>query len=239
MKKYQNFVDFSKRYLYNRFLKYARFLPFKVKVPFYHQQFDFTCGPASLMMCLAALKPGYAPSRDEELAIWREATLMEIYGTSRYGLALAAVRRGLKATVIGPPERCYIDTIGHLRPEVDFEMMKQFQADLRAKALAAGVEELPENLTMGHLEAALAAGGLPIALTSTALFDPAEGDIPHWVVISVLDEGTALAENPLCRTGETWRARAEVEAAPGYGAVSEGVVAYPLPVRLRPAPRHK
>ena len=198
-----------------------------MQVPFYRQTFDFSCGPASLMMCLAALKPGYVPSHDDELAIWREATLMEIYGTSRFGLGLAAVRRGLRAVALGPPEVCYIDAIGHLRPEVDFDMMRTFQADLRTKAQAGGVEEMPEPMTMAHIEEALAGGGLPIALTSTALFDPDEGDIPHWVVISNICDETIVAENPLGEAEGTLLARWEWEAAMGFGGVLEGLLLFP------------
>jgi len=204
-----------------------------VKVPFYHQTFDFSCGPASLMMCLAALRPGYQTSRDEELAIWREATLMEIYGTSRYGLGLAAVRRGLRAVAVGLPGVCYIDAIGELRPEVDYDMMRTFQADLRRKALAGGVEELAEPMSLAHIQEALAQGGLPISLASTALFDPEEGDIPHWVVISDMENeskggtGKVTAQNPLGNEGNTSLIREDWEASMGFGGVLEGLLLYP------------
>lgn len=198
-----------------------------MKIPFYHQTFDFSCGPASLMMCLASLKAAYTLSREEELAIWREATLMEIYGTSRYGLGLAAVRRGLRAVVVGPPEVCYIDAIGELRPEVDFDMMHLFRADLRQKALAGGVKERPEPMSMTHIEETLADKGLSISLTTTALFDADEGDIPHWVVISSVDGERVVAENPLGEVGATVLDRKAWEAAMGYAGIFEGLLLYP------------
>ena len=34
-----------------------------------------------------------------EIDIWREANMVEIYGTSRFGLAYSAVTRGFKARV--------------------------------------------------------------------------------------------------------------------------------------------
>lgn len=195
-------------------------------VPFYKQTFDFSCGPASLMMVLASFKPDYQPNRDEELAIWREATLMEIYGTSRFGLALAAQRRGLRPVVVGEPGRCYVDEIEHLRPEVDFEMMRQFQEDLRQKALSAGIEEVEKSLTLEHIEDCLDRGGFPISLTTTALFDPEEGDIPHWVVLSDIDKDALVAENPLGDEGRTSVGRLVWEAAMGYGEVSEGLLLF-------------
>ncbi len=201
-------------------------MPYVPAVPFYHQYFDFSCGPASLMMALGALKPGYRPNRDEELAIWREATLIEIYGTSRYGLALAAVRRDMRATAVGRPGVCYMDAMGDQRSEVDLDMIAIFQADLRGKALVEGVRELPEDMSMELIEDTLARGGLPIVLTTTALFDPDESDIPHWVLVSAIEGEHLIIENPLGQAGGTRFNREAWEANLGFGGIREGLLVY-------------
>ena len=68
------------------------------KLPNYNQSLDFTCGPASLMMAIRALDKTQPLDRAHELQLWREANTVFMGkghpGSSPYGLALAAWRRG-------------------------------------------------------------------------------------------------------------------------------------------------
>ncbi len=72
-------------------------------IPWLAQSTRFTCGPASLMMAMAALQPDYEPSNTEELRLWRESTT--IFMTSGHGgchpmgMALAADVRGYRRSV--------------------------------------------------------------------------------------------------------------------------------------------
>ncbi len=70
-------------------------------VPFYRQSYDFTCGPACLIMAMMHYDPKVRPSRELEIDIWREANLIEAYATSQYGLAMAAHRRGFSSMTWG------------------------------------------------------------------------------------------------------------------------------------------
>lgn len=73
-------------------------------VPYYAQTTDFTCGPACLLMAMAALQPQRLPTRREELRLWREATTVFMTsghgGCSPHGLALAAWRRGFRVRLL-------------------------------------------------------------------------------------------------------------------------------------------
>ena len=71
--------------------------PIHLKVPFYRQHYDFTCGPASLMMVMKYFDNNLHLSKDLETDIWREDNMVEVYGTSRYGLAYSAAVRGFYA----------------------------------------------------------------------------------------------------------------------------------------------
>ena len=70
-----------------------------LEIPFYRQHFDFTCGPACLMMAMKYLEPDVRPGKDLEIDLWREANLVAVCGTSRYGLAFSAATRGFSARV--------------------------------------------------------------------------------------------------------------------------------------------
>src|SRR5690606_10813345 len=45
----------------------------RLKVPYYQQGTDFTCGPANLMMAMKTFNPRFEMNLTSELQIWREA----------------------------------------------------------------------------------------------------------------------------------------------------------------------
>ena len=63
-----------------------------LNIPFYRQHYDFTCGPASLMMAMKYLDNDMRLGKELEIDLWREGNLVAICGTSRYGLAFSAAR---------------------------------------------------------------------------------------------------------------------------------------------------
>src|SRR3569623_1678850 len=73
------------------------------KLPYYNLSTDFTCGPSSLMMAMAALDKSQPIDRAHELQLWREANTVFMGkghpGSSPYGLALAGWRRGFQITL--------------------------------------------------------------------------------------------------------------------------------------------
>ncbi|MCL1487420.1 MAG: peptidase C39 family protein [Marinobacter sp.] len=68
------------------------------RYPYYPQTTEFTCGPAALIMAMAALNQQQSLTTLEELKIWREATTIFMLsghgGCGPHGLALAAWHRG-------------------------------------------------------------------------------------------------------------------------------------------------
>ncbi|HBU65362.1 MAG TPA: ribosomal-protein-alanine acetyltransferase, partial [Alcanivorax sp.] len=93
---HQDALRFQKR------LHYKPENPARLDIPWVRQTTEFTCGPACLLMARHALD-GHAPADTDELLIWREATTIFMTaghgGCHPLGLALAARRRGLSATV--------------------------------------------------------------------------------------------------------------------------------------------
>ena len=48
----------------------------QLNIPFYRQHYDFTCGPASLMMAMKYLDKEVRLGKELELDLWREGTLV-------------------------------------------------------------------------------------------------------------------------------------------------------------------
>jgi hypothetical protein len=55
----------------------------KLPIPQYRQATQFACGPACLMMAMKFFQPNLRLTRELEFDIWREANLVESYGTRK------------------------------------------------------------------------------------------------------------------------------------------------------------
>ncbi|KAA5605252.1 GNAT family N-acetyltransferase [Roseospira marina] len=164
--------------------------------PYYAQTTDFTCGPAALMMALAALKPGQPLDRRTEFRLWREATTIFMAaghgGCEPFGLALAAVRRGLRVRVhVNQPPPYFLDSV---RDPDKRDVMVLTQADFGEQAAAVSMPIHESALTMAELRAALDGGAVAVLLVShyRMLGDRA----PHWVLVFGHDGRRALVHDP-------------------------------------------
>lgn len=165
-------------------------------VPYIHQTTEFTCGPASLMMAMAALERGSVPDPDEELRIWREATT--IFMTSGHGgcgprgLALAAHRRGFRARIcVSEDGPLFLDTV---RSPTKKLVLERVQAMMLRETIEAGIETEVVRTSPADLERALAEGWIPLLLVSSYRFNAEKA--PHWVVVTAIEEQFILVHDP-------------------------------------------
>jgi hypothetical protein len=152
-------------------------------VPYHRQTTRFTCGPASLLMALGALQPGRVPGRQEEIALWREATTIVSLsgpgGCDPLGLALAAEARGFAARVFLSTREPVL--MERADTEEKRDLIRFVQAEFRKRVAAANlpVEERP--FTMEDIRSALADGALVLVLVSQTLTQGR--DTPHWILL--------------------------------------------------------
>ena len=168
----------------------------RLNVPFYRQNHDFTCGPASLMMAMKYFDKKIALSKDLEMDIWSEANMVESYGTSRYGLACAASKRGFLASIITNVRG--IEWINKLSPPLrglNFGMLKFFFEEQKRRCLKLGVSETKSSITTDLIEESLSNGSVPLLLSNTAFFS--KENLPHWIVVTGKDQDCVYLNNPL------------------------------------------
>lgn len=166
------------------------------RFPYYPQSLEFTCGPACLMMAFAALRPGYEPTRMEELRLWREATTVFMTrgpaGCSPYGMALAAAGRGFKVSLnVHDPDVMFVDSV---RDPKKKEIIRLVQEDYLAQLKKRRLPVKSRPLTLMELKGVIAKGGVPIVLISTYALDREK--VPHWVVVVGLDDRFAYVHDP-------------------------------------------
>jgi len=170
--------------------------PELLKVPYYEQTLDFTCGPACLMMAMKALSPALELHRKLELRIWREATTIFMTsghgGCSPYGLALAAYHRGFNLEIYVNENAVFL--VDSVRSQEKKEVVRLVQEDMIEE-----IEQLPIALHYGSLgvdvlQEKFEGGGIPVVLISSYRIYGER--FPHWVVVTGFDAQYIYAHDP-------------------------------------------
>jgi len=165
-------------------------------IPWIPQSTDFTCGPAALMMAMAALDEHYTPSFLEEIKIWREATTVFMTsgpgGCHPVGLALSAVQRGFAAEVwINQRQPPFLDGVRAAdKKRVMSAVHEAFVHEAELHSIPVHYAEVHQQQLVDHF----ARGDSVLVLISTYRLDRKKA--PHWVVLSGYDEICLYVHDP-------------------------------------------
>jgi len=167
-----------------------------LNIPYHAQTLDFTCGSACVMMALKYFTPPMELSRALEMTLWKEATLIFMTsgfgGTDAYGLALAAVNRGLTCRLTISTDTTPM--LKSVRVQSKREVMKIVHNDMKKRARRAGVSAAIYDYDIDEIVSALHRGLVPVVLISTYRLT---GDrVPHWVVVTGVDRDNIYIHDP-------------------------------------------
>ncbi|MGD8547448.1 MAG: GNAT family N-acetyltransferase/peptidase C39 family protein [Thiohalophilus sp.] len=170
--------------------------PDMVRVPYYEQTLDFTCGPSVLLMAMKALDPAIAMDRRQELRIWRESTTVYMTsghgGCGPYGLALAAWHRGFDVEVyVNGKGALFIDSV---RSEEKKEVMRLVQEDFVEELQRLPIRLEYRPIKVAELQEKFEQGGIPIVLISS--YRIYQEKFPHWVVVTGFNEKYIYVHDP-------------------------------------------
>lgn len=180
-----------------------------IDVPHHEQQYEFTCGPASLMMVFKYFDKRFPLTNEVETDIWRESSLAPLPPTSRYGLAFAALKRGYRVEILTSvpgieyvsktPTRLTGRRVGGFF-ETFMGMMKVQFLERKKRAFDLGLKEKKvKKVTPEDVVNVLRRKGLSIMLTSARFFD--DQDWAHWVVVTDYDKnGSFYINDPASNT---------------------------------------
>lgn len=166
------------------------------RVPYWRQTTRFSCGPASLMMGIAALEPDIQPDRHAEIALWREASsiagLTGPGGCDPIGLALAADMRGFSARVFHSTDRPILQE--RVDTEEKRDLVSFVQAEFRERAAATGLAVEPRPFAIEDVQEALTRGEVVLVLVNQRLTHGR--DTPHWILVHGHEDGWFLVSDP-------------------------------------------
>jgi hypothetical protein len=205
----------------------------QVRVPYYQQTTDFTCGPACLMMAMKALDGTLRLDRRLELRLWREATSIFMAsghgGCGPFGLALSAHRRGFGAELFVKQRGVFlVDTV---RDPDKKEVMRVVEEDFRDRIRELELPLHQRAARFSEVQELFDAGGKPLVLISS--WRIYRERFPHWVVITGFEERFIYVHDPFVDVaqGQTVAdrinmpiARAEFETMARYGRSGQRAV---------------
>ena len=170
--------------------------PKLIRVPYYAQRLDFTCGPAAVLMAMHALDPTVPMNQTAELRMWRESTTIYMTsghgGCSPEGLALAVHRRGFDAELfVSDKGVMFVDSV---RSEAKKEVIRLVQKDFRSQLRETPIPVVFRPLTLEAMRKKFDAGGIPVVLISSYRIDREKS--PHWVVVTGFDERHVYLHDP-------------------------------------------
>ena len=168
----------------------------QVRVPYYQQTTDFTCGPACLMMAMKALDSTLRLDRRLELRLWREATSIFMAsghgGCGPFGLALSAHRRGFGAELFVKQRGVFlVDTV---RDQDKKEVMRVVEEEFLDRIRELDLPLRHRAARFSEVQELFDAGGIPLVLISS--WRIYRERFPHWVVITGFEERFIYVHDP-------------------------------------------
>ena len=170
--------------------------PDMVRVPYFQQSLEFTCGPAAVMMAMHALDAGLNLDRKLELRIWRESTTVFMTsghgGCGPYGLAISAYHRGFEVEIyVNDDAALFVDSV---RSEEKKEVIRLVQEDFIDEIKHSPIRVSYGILSVAELQRRFEEGGIPIVLISS--YRIYKEKFPHWVVVTGFDDTAMYINDP-------------------------------------------
>jgi hypothetical protein len=159
-----------------------------VDVPYYSQTSEFTCGPACVLMTVAALdRDPFELARVAEFDVWRRTTLVGTGGTDAFGLALPFLDRDYEVHVLNEKTPTIPrELLQSFLTEEDARLAQWSSKEARQEATGRGAELEERAPTVEDVERALEDGWVPNCLVG--MQEVHDEEIPHWVVAFDADE---------------------------------------------------
>jgi len=166
------------------------------QVRFYAQTTEFTCGPAAMMMALAAAGRPVAFDRRTEIDLWRRSTTIFMAtgpgGCEPLGMAVTLAVEGLAPRVyINQQGPLFLDS---LRTPWKREIMELVQGEFRGRAARLGIPVHYYPLPLDSLRDALKRGATAIVLISA--YRMYHERTPHWLLAYDCDDHYVYAHDP-------------------------------------------
>lgn len=167
------------------------------EIPNYAQSEEFTSSAACAMMVLKYVNKDFKSKRDEEFNIWKEAVSGSVWHGSKYGLAYALAKRGVKPEITSTN----VKDEGYERKlavyeGINLDTLKSSFNEVRDRVKGMKVKENHGAVTVNLIKKSINSNRIPIVLVNANLINPYLEASPHWVVIKGYDDDAFYINDP-------------------------------------------
>ncbi len=172
----------------------------KLKIPYYAQSSEFSCGPSCVLMILKFFNPRLKLNRTLEFEVWRQCNMIGVRASDPFGLSVPLLGARYEVRVL-TQHRSMLDPDfwkrKRRRPGItpeDAELALFGVAENRKRALGRGLKVSYGPVSVERIAASFNEGFIPVALVHMGVVHRL--DIPHWVVVTDAGEDHVTFNDP-------------------------------------------
>jgi len=171
-----------------------------MKIPYYAQTAEFTCGPACVLMIFKLFDPRLKLNRTLEFEVWRQCNMIGVRGSDPFGMSVPLLAAGCEVHLV--TQRKGMLNLSLWRKRLREHSFTQEDARLavfgiaenRKRALGRGLSVEHGRLTVERVAGSFNEGFIPVALVHMGVVH--QLDIPHWVVVTGVGEDHVAFNDP-------------------------------------------
>ncbi|MGZ3569266.1 MAG: peptidase C39 family protein [Syntrophales bacterium] len=172
----------------------------RLKIPYYAQSSEFSCGPACVLMIFKFFNTHLKLNRALEFEVWRQCNMIGVRGADPFGMSVPLLDAGYEVHLV-TQRRIMIDpdlwksNMQELRLTPEDEDLAVFGiAENKKRALGRGLTVVYSRLTVGRVAKSFHEGFIPMALVHMGVVH--QLDIPHWVVVTDVGDDHVAFNDP-------------------------------------------
>jgi hypothetical protein len=171
-----------------------------MKMPYYAQTAEFTCGPACVLMILKFFNTHLKMNRTLEFEVWRQCNMIGVRGADPFGISVPLLDAGREVLLVTQRKRMldldlWKDRLReHSFTPEDARLAVFGIAENRKRALDRGLSVEYGRLTVERVVRSFSQGFIPVALVHMGVVH--QLDIPHWVVVTGVGEDHVAFNDP-------------------------------------------
>jgi Peptidase_C39 like family len=172
----------------------------RLKIPYYAQTSEFSCGPACVLMIFKFFNSNLKLNRTLEFEVWRQCNMIGVKGADPFGMSVPLLDAGHEVRLL-TQRRSMVDPdlwrsrIQEIRLTPEDEDLTVFGiAENKKRALGRGLTVVYSRLTVKRVAKSFYEGFIPMALVHMGVVH--QLDIPHWVVVTDIGDDHIAFNDP-------------------------------------------
>ena len=177
----------------------------RLRIPYYAQSSEFSCGPACVLMIFKFFNTHLKLNRTLEFEVWRKCNMIGIKGADPFGMSVPLLDAGYEVHLL-TQRRSMVDpdlwrsrTEEHRLTTEDGDLAVFGIAENKKRALGRGLTVAYSRVTVELVAKSFYEDFIPLALVHMGVVH--QLDIPHWVVVTDVGDDHVTFNEPYAPKG--------------------------------------